>query len=65
MSRDYEPVDELPQILEKGIVELKNRLEAEERGLGKGPNRMFALKGKSKKFEQLLGCNAHYAILVQ
>jgi WD40 repeat protein len=45
---DYEPVDKLPKMLEKGIIELRDRLQAKGQGLGKVATRMVTLKGRSK-----------------
>lgn len=44
----YEPVDELPQMLEKGIIELGDRLKAKGQGLGRVATRLVTLKGQSK-----------------
>jgi hypothetical protein len=45
---DYEPMQELPQMLEKGITGLRDRLQAKGRGMGKVASRMVTLKGESK-----------------
>jgi Ca2+/Na+ antiporter len=44
----YKPEDELLQMLEKGFVELKNRLEAEGLGIDQAKTRIVTLKGKSR-----------------
>lgn len=41
-------MQELPQMLGKGIIELRDRLQAKGQGLGKVATKMVALKGKSK-----------------
>jgi hypothetical protein len=45
---DYEPVNELPPMLEKGIIEIRDRLQSKGKGLGQVATRMVTLKGRSR-----------------